>query len=374
MKRETSMALGRLTERAAAIVAGAWPVPPPAAADVERLLGSADEETDGALGAAARRARDSGLGPRLVARALVEISSRCCNGCRYCGLNAGNGRARRYSLSADEILESAARAFRAGLRTVVLQSGEDGRDAAELSEIIRAVKRAGYRADLADGERRPAVTLSLGERPEPDYAAWKEAGADRYLMRMETGDRELYAALHDGRVLDSRLACHDALRRLGYQLGSGVLVGLPGQGAASVARDIAAMAGGRYAMLGIGPFIPHPDTPLGGAAPGDVRLALRATALARLCSPWSWIPATTAMASQDRDYRVDALLRGANVVMPNFSPAYARDAYAIYPGKRCSAEADDEQRPERTIDSLGRLAEAAGLAVDLGRADGAWPT
>jgi len=374
MTREAGMALGRLSERAFAVVAGAWPVEPPAPDDVRLLLDSADEATADALKAAASRARDSGLGPRLVARALIEISSYCGNSCRYCGLNACNRLARRYSLSKDEIVESASRAFRAGLRTIVLQSGEDGRDTAELSAIIGAVKRAGFRPDAVDGAGYPAVTLSLGERPEADYAAWKEAGADRYLMRMETGDRELYAALHDGRGLDSRLACHAALRRLGYQLGSGIMVGLPGQSVSGIALDLAAMAGGRYAMLGIGPFIPHPDTPLGGATPGDMGLALRATALARICSPWSWIPATTAMASQERDYRVDALLYGANVVMPNFSPAYARGAYSIYPGKRCAAESDDEQRPEHAADSLRRLADAAGLVVDPGRADDAWPT
>ncbi len=372
MTREAGMALGRLSERAFAVVAGAWPVEPPAPDDVRLLLDSADEATADALKAAASRARDSGLGPRLVARALIEISSYCGNSCRYCGLNACNRLARRYSLSEDEIVESASRAFRAGLRTIVLQSGEDGRDTAELSAIIGAVKRAGFRPDAVDGAGYPAVTLSLGERPEADYAAWKEAGADRYLMRMETGDRELYAALHDGRGLDSRLACHAALRRLGYQLGSGIMVGLPGQSVSGIALDLASMAGGRYAMLGIGPFIPHPDTPLGDETPGDMGLALRATALARICSPWSWIPATTAMASQERDYRVDALLYGANVVMPNFSPAYARGAYAIYPGKRCAAESDDEQRPERATDSLRRLADAAGLAVDPGRADDAW--
>ncbi|HQO65923.1 MAG TPA: radical SAM protein, partial [Spirochaetales bacterium] len=241
MTREAGMALGRLSERAFAVVAGAWPVEPPAPDDVRLLLDSADEATADALKAAASRARDSGLGPRLVARALIEISSYCGNSCRYCGLNACNRLARRYSLSKDEIVESASRAFRAGLRTIVLQSGEDGRDTAELSAIIGAVKRAGFRPDAVDGAGYPAVTLSLGERPEADYAAWKEAGADRYLMRMETGDRELYAALHDGRGLDSRLACHAALRRLGYQLGSGIMVGLPGQSVSGIALDLAAM-------------------------------------------------------------------------------------------------------------------------------------
>ncbi len=326
----------------------------PDARDLETLLVSEDAAEDELLFSEARRTRDEECGRRMVLRGLVEFSSYCGNSCRYCGLNRGNRKAARYRLSPEEILGCAARIAQAGIRTIVLQSGEDGMPAPELARIVGAIKS---RHDMA-------VTLSVGERPRKDYALWRDAGADRYLLRVESVDPKLYASWHADRILSTRLRCLDELRDLGYQVGSGMMIGTPGQTAAHIARDIRFLAERDFDMIGIGAFIPHPDTPMGNAPRGDIGLTLRAVALTRLVNRNAWMPATTAVGSLDRDYRVDALNAGANVVMPNFSPEDAKGKYAIYPGKRCLSE-----RSGDAARAMERMAEEAGLALDYSRAD-----
>jgi biotin synthase len=222
---------------------------------------------------------------------------------------------------------------RFGYGTVVLQSGEDyGVTAGWMASVVRRIK----------SETPLAVTLSLGERPEEDLAAWREAGADRYLLRFETSDRTLYESVHPGlggRTSD-RIAILKQLRRLGYEVGSGIMVGLPGQTYQSVAGDIALFQALDLDMIGVGPFIPHPGTPLGGVVDGPVpnseSMVWKVIALARILCPEANIPSTTALATINRESgRELALQRGANVVMPNLTPVRYRRHYEIYPNKAC---------------------------------------
>ena len=204
----------------------------------------------------------------------------------------------------------------------------------------------------------------MGERSREDYALWKEAGADRFLLRVETTDPELYASIHENRTVETRLRCLSDLRSLGYQVGSGVMVGFPGQTLSHLARDIAFFGKKDFDMIGIGPFIPHPETPFRDASAGAVDLTLNAVAVTRLVVKNSWLPATTALGSMDRDYRIDALKAGANVVMPNYTPASEKKKYEIYPGKRCVTEGTGA-----CAGCMEGLAAAAGLELDKGRAD-----
>jgi biotin synthase len=325
-----------------------------AGADLELILNAADPDEEAALFAEAARIRDEECGHRMVLRGLIEFSSYCGNTCLYCGLNRTNGKLERYRLSADEILESASLVAKAGIRTIVLQSGEDGTDALWLADIVREIKT---RYDMA-------ITLSVGERTRADYATWKDAGADRYLLRIESSDAELYASLHRGRTLATRLRCVNDLMELDYQTGSGIMVGPPGQTTRHIARDILFFAERDFDMIGIGPFIPHPDTPFREAKAGDVLLTLKTVALTRLVNRNAWLPATTALGSMDRDYRIDALKAGANVVMPNFSPSPVKKKYEIYPGKRCVSE-----NTGACAGCMSGLAMAAGLEIDYARAD-----
>lgn len=307
------------------------------------------------LGKTAVCLRNERCGPRLAVRGLVEFSSYCGNTCRYCGLHRGNRNAQRYRLAKEQILDCAAAICQAHIGTMVLQSGEEATGAEFLEEVLREVKAA---------HPNLAITLSVGEREEDDYRRWKEAGADRFLLRIESSDPVLYESLHQGRKVESRLRCLDTLQRLGYQTGSGLMIGVPEQRLEHIARDLLFFAEKGYDMVGIGPFIPHPDTDFRDERAGSVDLTLRTVALARLLLPEAWIPATTALGSMDRDYRLDALRCGANVVMPNFSPADCKKKYAIYPGKRCIGEAN-----LCAEEMLGSLAASAGLFVDTSRAD-----
>ena len=321
---------------------------------LEFLLSPSTPDERALLRRRAAEIRDAECGARMVLRGLIEFSSRCGNTCLYCGLNRDNANAERYALTADEILESAALIAGAGIRTAVLQSGEDGAKAEWLAEIIKEIKS---RHDMA-------ITLSVGERSREDYALWKRAGADRYLLRVESSDPALYASLHVGRFLESRLRCLDDLRELGYQVGSGIMIGPPGQTLAHIARDIVFFSERDFDMIGMGPFIPHPATPFRDRPAGGVDLSIDALALTRIVTRDSWLPATTALGSMDRDYRADALMAGANVVMPNFSPVGVKKKYEIYPGKKCVSEATGA-----CARCMEGLAAAAGLTADYSRAD-----
>jgi len=268
-------------------------------------------------------------GPTVRLRALLEFSNRCVQNCLYCGLRRGNRRLERYALEPDEIVTLALRAVRAGYATVVLQSGEDPVfDRDTVARIVAAIKEEAPRA---------AVTLSVGERSRADYKTWRRAGADRYLLKHETSDPALYARLRPGRRLAQRLRRAEWLKELGYELGLGNMIGLPGQSRQSLVDDLHLMARFQPAMTGIGPFIPHPATPLGGEPPGDAALTLNFVALTRLLLPQAHIPATTALTTLDPQARVEALRAGADVLMVGVGPDESRRLYEIYPGRTRSA-------------------------------------
>jgi [FeFe] hydrogenase H-cluster maturation GTPase HydF/[FeFe] hydrogenase H-cluster radical SAM maturase HydE len=290
-----------------------------------------------------RRAR---VGDAVHLRGLIEISNHCARQCAYCGLRVGNRGLARYRLSADEISGAARQALEFGYGTVVLQSGEDyGIKAEWIAGIVRRIK----------AETGLAVTLSLGERGPQELDLWRKAGADRYLLRFETSDRALFDAIHPslGRRPSDRLDFLRRLKDLGYETGSGIMVGLPGQTYESVARDLCLFRTLDLDMIGIGPFIPHPQTPLGNGAvrPGAVNgeqapntelMVLKAVALARLAQPDANIPSTTALATINKlNGRELGLKRGANVLMPNLTPLKYRSLYQIYPAKVCIQETGD---------------------------------
>ncbi len=314
---------------------------------VAALLSPPRLEDEAALFRAADGVRRSVMGDDVHLRAIVEFSSYCVRNCAYCGLRRDNRGLRRYRMSTDEIASVAARAALAGFRTIVLQSGDDlWYSANDIARIVEAVKRA---ADVA-------VTLSIGERARDEYAVMRAAGADRFLLKHETADADLYRRLHPGMSLERRLECLNDLRDLGFQVGSGCIVGLPGQDAWSLAGDIALMRELQVDMAGIGPFVPHPGTPLGASPPGDARLCLRVVAAARLVLPRAHIPATTALATVHPDGRRAALVCGANVIMPNVTPFARRRLYEIYPGSISLREPED-----------GGFAELAAMLAGLGR-------
>jgi len=295
-------------------------------AEITKLL--EDEASEELLCRAADDVRHDFVGDGVHLRGLIEFSNICRQDCMYCGLRRDNGKIERYRLTEDEIVRLAEKAKGYGYRTVVLQSGEDAHFTAErLASIVRRIHATGL-----------AITLSVGERPREDFALWREAGADRYLLRIETTDAALYEALDPGMSYENRVRCLRDLKGLGYEVGTGSLVGLPGQTAEMLARDILFFQDIDADMIGIGPLIPNGDTPLGTAAPGDFHLTRRMVALLRLLLPEANIPATTAMETMVPRGRELILASGANVVMPNVTEGDYRRKYALYPGKICVAD------------------------------------
>jgi biotin synthase len=317
--------------------------------DKTKILGWLRETNPDRLADLWRRAdetRRSHVGDAVHLRGLVEISNFCARQCAYCGLRVGNANLARYRMLADEIFQAAQQAVKFGYGTVVLQGGEDyGINTAWMAEIVRRIK----------SETPLAVTLSLGERPDKDLAAWRAAGADRYLLRFETSDRNLFEEIHPplGNRACDRLAILRQLKKIGYEVGSGIMVGIPGQTYASVADDIALFRELDLDMIGIGPFIPHPATPLGNGmkffpsvngeqVPNTELMVYKTVALTRLVRPDANIPATTALATiNKKNGRELGLQRGANVFMPNLTPLKYRRLYEIYPAKACIAETGD---------------------------------
>ena len=306
----------------------------------------ADEGAEEEMAAAADRTRRAYVGDEVHLRGLIEFSSYCKQNCLYCGLRRDNGKAERFRLSRAEIVALAEKAKAAGYPTVVMQSGEDAWFTAErLAEIVREVKRLGL-----------TLTLSVGERPRDEYRLLREAGADRFLLRIETTDRALYERLDPGMSFENRLRCLADLKALGYEVGTGCLVGLPGQTVDSLAADILFFQSIDADMVGIGPLVPNGDTPLGGEPPGDMRLVRRVVSAIRLLLPEANIPATTAMETLQPGARELMLRSGANVVMPNVTEGEARRKYALYPGKACVADTPDHCRAcmEGRIRAMGR--------------------
>ncbi|MCT8976388.1 [FeFe] hydrogenase H-cluster radical SAM maturase HydE [Clostridium sp. CX1] len=295
---------------------------------------------------AADRIRTEYVGDEVHLRGLIEFSNICKRNCLYCGLRASNSNVKRYRLEPDEIIELARKAVDYGYKTVVMQSGEDEYYTLDkMTYIIQEIKKL----DIA-------LTLSIGEKSFEDYKAYKEAGADRYLIRIETTDKKLYEDMDPGMSHEERIRCLKELRKLGYEVGSGCLVGLPGQTVESLADDIIFFKEIEADMIGIGPFIPNEDTPLKDAKGGDFITSLKVMAITRLLMPDINIPATTAMETLNKNGRMIALQSGANVVMPNVTEGDYRKLYALYPGKICTGDTPSHCRNCITgkIKAIGR--------------------
>ena len=261
-------------------------------------------------------------------RGLIEISSVCRNDCYYCGLRRSNKNCQRYTLTYDQILNCCAQGYILGFRTFVLQGGEG---AVKIDGICALVK------EIKNRYPECAVTLSLGEYSLEHYRRMLEAGADRYLLRHETADRAHYSLLHPPEMsFDHRMQCLKHLKRLGFQVGCGFMVGSPYQKAYHIAQDLKFIEEFKPDMCGIGPFIPQKDTPFGNMPPGSAGLTIYLLSLIRLIQPNILLPATTALGTIEKDGRLKGILAGANVVMPNLSPPAVRDKYAIYDNKLTS--------------------------------------
>lgn len=294
----------------------------------------------------ADKTREEYVGDEVHLRGLIEFSNICKRQCKYCGLRCEDKFIDRYRISKENIISYAEHAVNMGYKTIVLQSGEDEYYNTDLMcEIIAGIKKLGV-----------ALTLSIGEKTYEEYKAFKEAGADRYLIRIETTDKTLYNQMHPNMDFDNRVRCLEALGRLGYEVGTGCLVGLPNQTIESLADDILFFKEINADMVGIGPFIPHPHTPLKDSATGSFTLALKVMALTRILLKDINIPATTAMETLNPNGRIIALQSGANVVMPNVTTTEYRAKYEIYPNKICINENPDKCKGciSAKIQSIGR--------------------
>lgn len=279
----------------------------------------------------AREVRHTHYGRKVYIRGLIEFSNYCKNDCYYCGIRKSNRCLSRYRLTKEEILSCCREGYGLGFRTFVLQGGEDLWFTRErMTELIRSIRR---------GFPDCAITLSVGEREKDEYQAYFDAGADRFLLRHETANEGHYRYLHPEELsLSHRKKCLWNLRRIGYQVGSGIMVGSPAQKTEHLAEDMLFLQELQPHMVGIGPFIPHKDTPFREETAGTLELTLFLLGLVRLMLPKTLIPATTALNTIHSDGRKMGILAGANVVMPNLSPKENRKLYSLYDNKRCMGD------------------------------------
>lgn len=327
------------------------------APEYRQLLDELDTESAAYAASLASAQCQAIYGKRVFIRGLLEISNYCKNDCLYCGIRHSNKNCARYRLTEDEILHCAELGYRLGFRTFVLQGGEDAFYTDQrLCDLIRVLK---FRYPSC------AVTLSLGERSFSSYAALRQAGADRYLLRHETATKSHYDSLHPTSMsFDNRMECLQRLRRLGYAAGCGFMVGSPGQTTAHLAADLDFIQTFRPQMVGIGPFIPHKDTPFRDKPAGSLQMTLFLLSLVRLILPAVLLPSTTALGSIHPKGREMGILAGANVVMPNLSPLYARKQYTLYDNKICGgAEAAENLQKLRA-----RMADI-GYSIPIDRGD-----
>ena len=325
-------------------------------AEYAELIDSRDDEAAALLSERAVAVRKAIYGDAVFTRGLIEISNICKNDCLYCGIRRSNGNVKRYRLTPREILDCAAEGYVLGFRTFVLQGGEDLWFTDDrLGGIVSELKR-----------RFPdcAVTLSMGERSRESYQRLFDAGADRYLLRHETADPAHYARLHPPEMsFENRVRCLMDLREIGWQVGCGFMVGSPFQTAKELARDLKFIEGFKPDMCGIGPFVPHHETPFAGQPAGTVELTLLLLSIIRLIHPPVLLPATTALGTIHPKGRELGILAGANVVMPNLSPVDVRRQYELYDNKICTGEESAQCRHclERRMEGIGYR-----LVVDRG--------
>lgn len=323
----------------------------------ELLSGWQNKETAERLRQAAVRVQKEYYGNKVFTRGLIEFTNYCKNGCYYCGINRENKKAKRYRLTLEDILSCCENGYGLGFRTFVLQGGEDSYFTDErMVEIIHAIK-----------EKYPdcALTLSIGEKSYESYRAFREAGADRYLLRHETACEKLYESLHPAELtLSNRKRCLYDLKELGYQTGAGFMVGSPGQTLEDIVEDLLFLEELQPEMVGIGPFIPHHDTRFAKEPAGSVELTLYLLSVIRLLLPKVLLPATTALGTMDTEGREKGLCAGANVVMPNLSPLTNRKLYELYDNKICTGEEAAEG-----LENLAARVKKAGYELVSERGD-----
>lgn len=316
--------------------------------EYQYLIENRSEKTAELLAAYAVRTRRRIYGNGVFVRGLIEISNICKNDCLYCGIRRSNRSCERYRLTKEQILECADEGYSLGFRTFVLQGGED----AYFSDEVMC----GIIHDIKEAHPDCAVTLSLGERSRESYAALRGAGADRYLLRHETANREHYGLLHPSEMsFDNRMRCLNELRSLGYRVGCGFMVGSPFQTAHELAGDLKFIETFKPDMCGIGPFIPHHDTPFKEEPQGTLELTCFLLSVIRLIYPPVLLPATTALGTIAQNGRELGILAGANVVMPNLSPVSVRKKYELYDNKICMGDESAQCRNglERRMNSIG---------------------
>ena len=312
------------------------------------LITDATPESDEYLFEQARKAREAEYGKAVYMRGLIEFTNYCKNDCYYCGIRRSAKGAERYRITEEQILDCCDTGYVLGFRTFVLQGGEDGYYTDErIVSIVSKIK-----------EKYPdcAVTLSIGERERDSYEAFFKAGAERYLLRHETAHESQYRTLHPQELSRTqRKHCLRDLKEIGYQVGCGFMVGSPGQKAEHLVKDLQFIHELQPHMVGIGPFVPHHDTPFAEEAQGRLELTLRLLAIIRLMEPHVLLPATTALGTVDPRGREKGILAGANVVMPNLSPQDVRKKYMLYDNKICTGDeaAECVKCLERRIASTG---------------------
>ena len=299
--------------------------------EFEQLILCEDKETIEYLAEKAREVRESIYGKEVYLRGLIEFTNYCKNDCLYCGIRRSNKNAERYRLTEEQILSCCDIGYKLGFRTFVLQGGEDAYFSDEvLVPLIKEIKN-----------KYPdcALTLSIGEREKDSYQRLFDAGADRYLLRHETADKEHYETLHPAELsFDHRIQCLWDLKEIGFQVGCGMMIGSPNQTVKHLVKDLRFLQEFKPEMVGIGPFIPHHDTPFSDRETGSVDITLKLLSIIRIMLPEVLLPATTALGTADGLGREKGILAGANVVMPNLSPTDVRDKYLLYDNKICTGD------------------------------------
>lgn len=300
-------------------------------AELLQLITSTEADTNQLLATAADKIRQQYYGKKVYIRGLIEFTNYCKNNCYYCGIRAGNAHAQRYRLSKEQILDCCAEGYKLGFRTFVLQGGEDPYFTDErICEIVAAIRK--QHPDCA-------ITLSIGEKEKASYQAYFDAGANRYLLRHETASEEHYAKLHPASMsLANRKRCLFDLKEIGYQVGSGFMVGSPYQTPQNLLADLRFLQQLEPDMIGIGPYITHEQTPFADKKSGTLEQTLRLLSMLRLLFPYALLPATTALGTIHPNGRELGLKAGGNVVMPNLSPVNVRKLYELYDNKICTGE------------------------------------